>query len=112
LVDLGKTRDALLDEKMIVEERTRFLQSLLNVSSQGFLSYNSDFMTLDISMPQMDGIDALKNILTSYPDAKVVIVSAVGQKQMVFHALSIGAKDFIVKPFKPDRAIKSISRLF
>jgi two-component system, chemotaxis family, chemotaxis protein CheY len=71
-----------------------------------------DFITLDITMPQMNGLDALKSILGHYPRARVVIVSAVGQKQTVFQALELGAKDFIVKPFEPERVMKAVRRLF
>lgn len=71
-----------------------------------------DFVTLDITMPGVDGLQALENILGNHPDARVVIVSAVGQRQIVFQALSKGAKDFIVKPFEPDRVLKAIGRLF
>lgn len=71
-----------------------------------------DFVTLDISMPEMNGIEALRKMLSSFPQAKVVIVSAVGQKQIVFEALGLGAKDFITKPFEPERVIKAIRRLF
>ena len=71
-----------------------------------------DFITLDITMPQLNGIAALKDLLCFDPDARVVIVSAVGQKQIVFDAISLGAKDFIIKPFEPERVLKSIRRLF
>lgn len=71
-----------------------------------------DFVTLDITMPQLNGLAALKGLLASDPQAKVVIVSAVGQKQIVFDAIALGAKDFIIKPFEPDRVMKSVRRLF
>ena len=71
-----------------------------------------DFVTLDITMPQLNGIAALKSLLAADPGARVVIVSAVGQKQIVFDAISIGAKDFIIKPFDPERVLKSVRRLF
>jgi two-component system chemotaxis response regulator CheY len=74
--------------------------------------FKPEFLTLDISMPEMNGIDVLKSIIAVYPDAKIIIVSAVGQKQIVFEALSIGAKDFIVKPFEPERVLNSVKRLF
>jgi two-component system, chemotaxis family, chemotaxis protein CheY len=79
---------------------------------QMYGEYQPDFLTLDITMPKMNGLETLKKILDSYPDAKVVIVSAVGQKQVVFEALGMGAKDFIVKPFESERVIRSIKRLF
>jgi two-component system, chemotaxis family, chemotaxis protein CheY len=74
--------------------------------------YKPDFLTLDITMPKMNGLETLKKIVSAYPGAKVVIVSAVGQKQVVFEALEMGAKDFIVKPFDSERVLKAIRRLF
>ena len=75
-------------------------------------SYRPDFVTLDITMPQLNGIEALTLMMHAYPDAKVVIVSAVGQKRMVFQAIAQGAKDFIIKPFEPERVLIAIDRLF
>jgi two-component system chemotaxis response regulator CheY len=75
-------------------------------------SYRPDFVTLDITMPQLNGIEALEEMVTRFPDAKVVIVSAVGQKQMVFQAIARGAKDFIIKPFESARVLIAIDRLF
>ncbi len=77
-----------------------------------FRELKPDFLTLDITMPRVNGIQTLKGILAEHPSARVVIVSAVGQKQIVFEALGLGAKDFIVKPFESDRVMKSIRRLF
>ena len=74
--------------------------------------YRPDFVTLDISMPEVNGLDALKSLLGGQPTPKVVIVSAVGQKQVVFDALGMGARDFIVKPFEPERVLKAVKRLF
>lgn len=71
-----------------------------------------DFVTMDITMAEMNGMDALKTLIARFPDAKVVMVSAMGQKTMVFEALSVGAKDFIIKPFDPDRVLVAIDRLF
>jgi len=71
-----------------------------------------DFVTMDITMAEMNGMDALKNLVARHPDAKVVMVSAMGQKAMVFEALSQGARDFIIKPFDPDRVVMAINRLF
>lgn len=71
-----------------------------------------DFVTLDISMPKTNGMEALKKLMAKHPDANVVIVSAVGQKKMVLEALALGAKDFVIKPFEPDRVMKAIHRLF
>jgi two-component system, chemotaxis family, chemotaxis protein CheY len=71
-----------------------------------------DFVTLDITMQKLNGIEALEQIMDKHQDALIVIVSAMGQKKMVFDAISKGAKDFIIKPFEPDRVIAAIDRLF
>lgn len=71
-----------------------------------------DFVTMDITMAEMNGMEALKNLMARHPDAKVVMVSAMGQKTMVFEALGQGARDFIIKPFDPERVLKAVSRLF
>ena len=77
-----------------------------------FAEHLPDFLTLDITMPHLNGIQALKNILAAHPEARIVIVSAVGQKQIVFQAIGLGAKDFIIKPFEPERVLRAIKRLF
>lgn len=71
-----------------------------------------DFVTMDITMAEMNGMEALQALLSQHPDAKVVMVSAMGQKAMVFEALSQGARDFIIKPFDPERVLVAIDRLF
>ncbi|MFB4475901.1 response regulator, partial [Oceanobacillus caeni] len=62
-----------------------------------------DLVTMDITMPEMDGITALKQIKEVNPEAKVIMCSAMGQQAMVIDAIQAGAKDFIVKPFQADR---------
>ena len=71
-----------------------------------------DFVTLDITMPKVDGLTVLQSLIKTHPEARVIIVSAVGQKQTVFKALSMGAKDFVVKPFDPERVKLAATRLF
>ncbi len=70
-----------------------------------------DLVIMDITMPNMDGLEALKAIKAKDANALVVMCSAMGQEAMVIDALKSGAKDFIVKPFKPDRLIKTVSTL-
>ena len=67
-----------------------------------------DLVLMDITMPEMDGIQALKKIKEMDPNAKIVMCSAMGQEAMVIDAIKSGAKDFIVKPFKPDRILKAV----
>ena len=70
-----------------------------------------DLVIMDITMPNMDGLEALKTIRAKDPNAVVVMCSAMGQEAMVIDALKSGAKDFIVKPFKPDRLMKTVTTL-
>lgn len=70
-----------------------------------------DLVFMDITMPNMDGLEALKTIKANDPKAVVVMCSAMGQEAMVIEAIKSGAKDFIVKPFKPERIVKTLSSL-
>lgn len=70
-----------------------------------------DLLTLDITMPVMDGIETLREIKSLYPELKVIMVSAAGQKGKVIEALKLGAIDFIQKPFEPDDIAAVINRL-
>ncbi|MGO4887770.1 response regulator [Anaerobacillus sp. MEB173] len=69
-----------------------------------------DLVTMDITMPEMDGITALKEIKKIDPNAKVIMCSAMGQQAMVIDAIQAGAKDFIVKPFQADRVLEAIKK--
>ena len=69
-----------------------------------------DLVTMDITMPEMDGITALKEIKKINPGSKVIMCSAMGQQAMVIDAIQAGAKDFIVKPFQADRVLEAISK--
>lgn len=72
-----------------------------------------DIVTMDIVMPGMDGLDAVKGIIEKDPNAKIVMCSALGQQQMVIDALQAGAKEYIVKPFQPlivSETLKKVAR--
>ena len=69
-----------------------------------------DVVTMDITMPDMDGIEAVKEIKKFDPNAKIIMCSAMGQQSMVMDAIKSGAKDFIVKPFQADRVLEAIKR--
>jgi len=69
-----------------------------------------DLTTMDITMPEMDGLQALKEIRSADPGARVVMCSAMGQQSMVIESIQAGAKDFIVKPFQPDRVLEAIQK--
>ena len=70
-----------------------------------------DVVTMDITMPDMDGIQAVKEIKAMDPSAKIVMCSAMGQQTMVMDAIKAGAKDFIVKPFQSDRVLEAIKKV-
>ena len=70
-----------------------------------------DLVTMDITMPEMDGISALKNIRSIDSNAKVVMCSAMGQQAMVIEAIQAGARDFIVKPFQADRVLEAVKKV-
>ncbi|GMA59017.1 two-component system chemotaxis response regulator CheY [Alicyclobacillus sacchari] len=69
-----------------------------------------DLVTMDITMPEVDGIEALKRIRAIDPNARVIVCSAMGQQAMVIDAIQAGAKDFIVKPFQADRVVEAVQK--
>ena len=69
-----------------------------------------DLVTMDITMPEMDGISAVKEIKKVDPNAKIVMCSAMGQQAMVIEAIQAGARDFIVKPFQADRVLEAVRK--
>lgn len=76
-----------------------------------FNTENPDLVFMDITMPNMDGLEALKRIKAAHPNANIVMCSAMGQEAMVIEAIKSGAKDFIVKPFKPDRILATAEKI-
>ena len=76
-----------------------------------YKSYQPDLVTMDITMPEMDGIEAVKQIKAVNPAAKVIMCSAMGQQSMVMDAIKAGANDFIVKPFQADRVLEAVKKI-
>ncbi|WP_069997464.1 response regulator [Cellulosilyticum sp. I15G10I2] len=70
-----------------------------------------DLVLMDITMPEMNGIDAVKNIKAVDPGAKIVMCSAMGQQAMVIESIQAGARDFIVKPFQADRVLEAVRKV-
>ena len=75
-----------------------------------FNELRPDLVTMDITMPEMDGISAVKAIRKIDPKAKIVMCSAMGQQAMVIEAIQAGARDFIVKPFQADRVLEAVRK--
>ncbi|MBN2258965.1 MAG: response regulator [Clostridiales bacterium] len=70
-----------------------------------------DLVTMDVTMPELDGLGALKEIIKINSSAKVIMCSAMGQQGMVMDAIKAGAKDFIVKPFNGDRVVEALNKV-
>ncbi len=70
-----------------------------------------DLVTMDIVMPDMSGIDAVREIIKVDPEARILMCSAMGQQALVVEAIQAGAKDFVVKPFQPSRVLEAVERV-
>lgn len=81
------------------------------IALQKYQELSPDIITMDITMPEMDGLTSLKEILALNPAANVVMISAMGQESMVREAVLSGAKGFIVKPFKEDVILDALKNL-
>ncbi|MCR8634136.1 MULTISPECIES: response regulator [Paenibacillus] len=76
-----------------------------------YINHRPDLVTMDISMVNVDGIEALQTLIRSFPTAKVVMISALGQKQQVLEAIKSGAKSYIVKPFEAEKMLQIIGKV-
>ena len=76
-----------------------------------YTQHQPDAVLMDITMPEMDGLAALKEIKKLDPTARVAMVTAMGQQAIVMEALKAGAKDFVLKPFQPDRVLGALQKL-
>ena len=108
--------DAAFMRMMIKDILTKNGYEVVGEASDGqqavekYKELHPDLVTMDITMPEMDGITALKEIKKINPGSKVIMCSAMGQQAMVIDAIQAGAKDFIVKPFQADRVLEAISK--
>ncbi|HZK46575.1 MAG TPA: response regulator [Atopostipes sp.] len=81
------------------------------VAIEKYKELSPDIVTMDITMPEMDGVEALKGIKAFDPNAKILMCSAMGQQSMVMDAIRAGAVDFIVKPFDTERVIHALDKV-
>jgi two-component system chemotaxis response regulator CheY len=108
--------DAAFMRKMVSDALTKGGHEVVGEAGNGveaisqFQALKPDLMTLDITMPEKDGLTALADIMAADPSAKVVMCSALGQESKVLEAIKLGAKDFVVKPFQPDRVIEAVGK--
>jgi two-component system chemotaxis response regulator CheY len=96
----------LTEQGYTVVEAENGLQAI-----EKYQAESPDAVLMDISMPKMDGLHALRAIKELDPSAKVAMLTAMGQQNIVIESIKAGAKDFIVKPFEPERVLKSLHRL-
>jgi len=108
--------DAAFMRKMVTDALSGGGHEIVGEAANGaeavtrFQELRPDVMTLDITMPEKDGLAALKEIIAVDPGAKVIMCSALGQESKVLESIKLGAKDFVVKPFQADRVLSAISK--
>jgi two-component system chemotaxis response regulator CheY len=108
--------DAAFMRKMVADALATGGHEVVGVAGNGvealqrFQELKPDLTTLDITMPERDGLSALADIMSVDPSARVVMCSALGQESKVLEAIKLGAKDFVVKPFQPDRVIEAVGK--
>ena len=108
--------DAVFMRKVVSDALAKGGHEVIGEAANGqeavdqFQSLKPEVMTLDITMPEKDGLAALKEIIAMDPQARIVMCSALGQEAKVLEAIKAGAKDFVVKPFQPDRVLSAIEK--
>ena len=108
--------DAAFMRKMVSDALAKGGHEVVGEAGNGvdaiarFQELKPDLMTLDITMPEKDGLSALAEIVAADPSARVVMCSALGQEAKVLEAIKLGAKDFVVKPFQADRVLEAVGK--
>ncbi|MDZ4178968.1 MAG: response regulator [Coriobacteriia bacterium] len=98
-------RDILSKEGYVIHEAVNGRDAV-----EKYAEVSPDLVTMDITMPEMNGIDALRAIRAIDPAARVLMVSAMGQQKMIVEALESGAMDFLVKPFQPTKVLETVKK--
>ncbi len=109
--------DALFMRTMVKDILTQAGFSVVGEAENGdqavekYRTLNPDLVTMDIIMPEMGGIEAVKKIIELDPQARILMCSAMGQQALVHEAIQAGARDFVVKPFQPSRVLEAVQRV-
>lgn len=109
--------DASYMRQLIKDSLTKFGYEVVGESEDGasaikkYSSLKPDLVTMDIVMKDKTGIDTVKEIISIDPDAKILMISAMGQQAMVVDAIRAGAKGFVIKPFKPEILLEEVKRI-
>jgi two-component system chemotaxis response regulator CheY len=110
--------DAIFMRKMISDILVENGMEIVGEADTGakavekYAALRPDLVTMDIIMPEMNGIDAVRKIIESDSQAKIVMCSALGQQALVQEAINAGAKDFLIKPFNAARVVEVIAKVF
>jgi two-component system, chemotaxis family, chemotaxis protein CheY len=108
--------DAAFMRKMVTDALTKGGHEVIGEAGNGteaveqYQSLKPNLTTLDITMPEKDGLSALKDIMALDPSAKVIMCSALGQESKVLESIKLGAKDFVVKPFQVERVLDAVGK--
>ena len=108
--------DAAFMRKMVSDALTKGGHEVVGEGANGeeavalYQELKPELTTLDITMPEKDGLQALKDIMTLDPNARIIMCSALGQESKVLESIKLGARDFVVKPFQPDRVLDAVSK--
>jgi len=108
--------DAAFMRKMVSDALVKAGHEVIAEATNGqeavdqFLAHKPDLATLDITMPEKDGLAALAEIMSLNPEARVIMCSALGQESKVMESIKLGARDFVVKPFKADRVQEAVAK--
>ena len=128
MVDRGKMRDVAVAHKILICDDSKFLRQMMKqvLEDAGFevvgeaetgveaitkyQELKPDLVTMDVVMPEMSGADAVREIMQGDAEARIIMCSAMGQKQLVTDALRDGARDFVVKPFENSELVDAVER--
>jgi two-component system, chemotaxis family, chemotaxis protein CheY len=109
--------DALFMRSMLAEILTQAGFDVVAQAQTGaeavtaYREHTPDLVTMDIVMPDMGGIEAVRAIMAEFPHARIMMCSAMGQQALVIEAIQAGARDFVVKPFQPSRVLEAVNRV-
>jgi two-component system chemotaxis response regulator CheY len=109
--------DSKLIRNVIKDELKKNGHEIIAEASDGkdaidlFKNLKPDLITMDITMDEMDGIEAIKHIMSMDKNAKIIVVSALGMDELINNAIDLGVVDFIIKPFNPERLINAVKKV-